>query len=43
MWNMAKLTRARPMVMFTSLVGARNSSIRPTNGSRPLQLLSRMK
>ena len=31
------------MVMLTSLVGARSSSIRPTGGSRPLQLQNRMR
>ena len=28
--------------MLTSLVGARSSSIRPTGGTRPLQLQNRM-
>ena len=30
------------MVTFTSLVGARRTSTRPTSGTRPLQLQNRM-
>ena len=30
------------MVTFTSLVGARRNSTRPTGGTRPLQLKTRM-
>ena len=37
-----KLTSARPRVTFTSLVGARRNSTRPTGGMSPLQLLNRM-
>ena len=35
-------TSARPIVMFTSLDGARSSSILPTGGTRPIQLSNRI-
>ena len=42
MWKIRKLTRASPIVMFTSLEGARRKSTRPTNGTRPTQLQNRI-
>ena len=38
-----KLTSANPIVMLTSLVGARSSSTRPIGGISPLQLQNRMR
>ena len=37
-----KLTRAIPIVMLTSLEGARSSSILPTGGTSPIQLSNRI-
>ena len=42
MWKIKKLTSAIPMVMFTSLDGARRNSTLPTGGTRPIQLSNRM-
>ena len=43
MWKIRKLTRAIPIVMFTSLDGARRSGTLPTGGTRPIQLLNRIR
>src|SRR6266446_2198820 len=42
-WKIVKLTRAIPIVMLTSLDGARSRSILPTGGTRPIQLSNRIR
>src|SRR5258706_2940764 len=42
MWKIEKLTRAIPMVIFTSLDGARSNGILPTGGTSPTQLSKRI-